>query len=196
MIGDLISPLAVPQGPSNPYTVSWNSGDSLASPMPNSLVRHRDGDYISIQESQLESPFPFSFTGSVGDPTSLLLTTGNNGFSTGQVFAAQNASLPIPQEAVNEIYHDSSTELPTAVTTSPPPLQQQRFSCSVFPCSATFTRDSGRRRHEATAHGVNQGFYVCPVLWCPKTRRSYSRPDKLTEHMWKAHADLGYTKRV
>jgi hypothetical protein len=61
----------------------------------------------------------------------------------------------------------------------------------------SFTRDSGRIRHQNTVHNAREGLYLCPVPGCPKSHGAgYSRADKVTAHLCEKHADLGYTKRV
>jgi len=61
----------------------------------------------------------------------------------------------------------------------------------------TFKRDSDRIRHEAAIHGINQGLYLCPVNGCSKSQGiGYTRKDKLTEHLWKKHGNLGFVKRT
>jgi hypothetical protein len=68
-------------------------------------------------------------------------------------------------------------------------------SCTQLGCPAIFKRPYERSRHEATAHGINQTVHLCPVLGCPKSQGTgYSRADKVKEHLWKKHANLGYTK--
>ncbi|CAG8977382.1 hypothetical protein HYALB_00007012 [Hymenoscyphus albidus] len=62
-------------------------------------------------------------------------------------------------------------------------------------CYMAFSRDADRARHERSVH--SPATFICPVTTCPKHRgRPYSRQDKLTEHLWKKHANLGYTKRT
>ncbi|CAG8959359.1 hypothetical protein HYFRA_00001257 [Hymenoscyphus fraxineus] len=62
-------------------------------------------------------------------------------------------------------------------------------------CYMIFSRDADRARHEQSVH--SPATFICPVTTCPKhTGRPYSRQDKLTEHLWKKHANLGYTKRT
>lgn len=71
------------------------------------------------------------------------------------------------------------------------------FLCTKPGCSVTFKRNSDRVRHEVAIHGINQAFHLCPLHDCVKSRGSgYSRKDKLTEHMWKKHANLGFAKGV
>jgi hypothetical protein len=74
-----------------------------------------------------------------------------------------------------------------------------RIPCRILGCSVAFNRDGDRIRHEASVHGLNQVFqlYLCPIAECPKSwGAGYTRKDKLTEHMWKKHGDLGFVKRV
>jgi hypothetical protein len=88
-----------------------------------------------------------------------------------------------------------SMQAPPAIATQAPVSIQ----CTVLGCSATFKREPDRVRHEAAVHGINQllQLYLCPVNGCPKSQGSgYTRKDKLTEHLWKKHGNLGYVKRV
>jgi hypothetical protein len=78
-----------------------------------------------------------------------------------------------------------------------PVANQAVIPCTQQGCIVTFKRDTDRIRHEATVHHINQVLHLCQVLGCPKGQgRGYSRADKLTEHMWKKHGNLGYVKRV
>lgn len=82
-----------------------------------------------------------------------------------------------------------------AQPSSQPPNTQPLVQCTQPGCPATFKRHYERSRHEATAHGVNQGVHLCPVAGCAKSQGvGYSRADKVKEHLWKKHAGLGYTK--
>ena len=83
----------------------------------------------------------------------------------------------------------------------PPALQQpplpQSFLCTQLGCTKSFKRDSDRIRHQNTVHRARQGLHLCPVPRCHKSYGAgFSRRDKVTEHLWKKHANLGYTKRV
>ncbi|CAG8977383.1 hypothetical protein HYALB_00007013 [Hymenoscyphus albidus] len=76
-------------------------------------------------------------------------------------------------------------------------LQPAIIMCTQTGCLHTFTHDADRVRHEASVHGVNRRAFFCHVPGCPKsTGTSYSRADKLKEHLYKKHANLGYTKRT
>lgn len=68
-------------------------------------------------------------------------------------------------------------------------------TCTQAGCRATFSRDTDRIRHEASVH--SGGRHFCHVQGCPKNHGAgYRRRDKLTEHLWKKHANLGHFKRV
>lgn len=74
-----------------------------------------------------------------------------------------------------------------------------RVMCTHPGCSNTFRGDPERIRHQDAVHGVNQllQLYLCPVVGCAKSQgRGYTRKDKLTEHMWKKHGNLGFVKRT
>ena len=67
--------------------------------------------------------------------------------------------------------------------------------CAYPPCTKCFRRNSDRVRHENSVHLNNQGAHLCPIAGCDKSQGDgYSRADKVTEHLWKKHADLGYVK--
>ncbi|KAL2073903.1 hypothetical protein VTL71DRAFT_11229 [Oculimacula yallundae] len=76
------------------------------------------------------------------------------------------------------------------------PVQVLQIICTQAHCNETFTRDSDRIRHESGVHGINRLLHLCQVPGCVKGHGAgYTRKDKLTEHMWKKHAALGYVKR-
>jgi hypothetical protein len=69
--------------------------------------------------------------------------------------------------------------------------------CHQFGCFATFKRDPDRIRHEAAVHGINKATYLYHVVGCNKSQGvGYTRKDKLTEHLWQKHGNLGYVKRT
>jgi hypothetical protein len=72
-----------------------------------------------------------------------------------------------------------------------------RVRCTHLGCTQTFKRDADRVRHENTKHRNNHGQHLCPIVGCPKSHgRGFCRPDKVTEHLWRVHSDLGYTKKA
>ncbi|PMD35382.1 hypothetical protein L207DRAFT_569933 [Hyaloscypha variabilis F] len=111
--------------------------------------------------------------------------------------------LPIQQTPGQGYQHSvdlGQGQLPIA---SPPTLLQQHtigsqtFVCSFRDCDHSFSRKADLARHRKTVHGVNHVKHFCQIPGCPKNQgqfQGYSRGDKLTEHMWKKHGDLGFTK--
>jgi hypothetical protein len=89
-----------------------------------------------------------------------------------------------------------------AIPSQPRPPQQSTittlaFTCGHGNCNHAFGRKSDLVRHCKTVHGVNHVKYFCNIPGCPKSQghgHGYSQDDKLTEHLWKKHASLGYTK--
>ncbi|PMD58879.1 uncharacterized protein K444DRAFT_417692 [Hyaloscypha bicolor E] len=72
-----------------------------------------------------------------------------------------------------------------------------RAFCTHLGCFAFFKRDSDRIRHNTSVHGVNQGRHFCPIAGCAKSQGmgiGYCRWDKVKEHLWKKHANLGHVK--
>ncbi|RDW69222.1 hypothetical protein BP6252_08242 [Coleophoma cylindrospora] len=108
-----------------------------------------------------------------------------------------NTAAPAQQQVFdNYIYPIAQPVVPTFSAAAP--AQQQLISCSIFPCTKTFTRDADRIRHETTAsiHNRNRD-HLCAIPGCRKGQDGgFSRADKLKEHMWKKHADLGYAKKA
>lgn len=79
----------------------------------------------------------------------------------------------------------------------PAPAQAPGPRATCTYCPQTFARDYDRIRHENSKHLRPANANMCPIAGCQKNRgQGFSRPDKLTEHMWKKHGNLGYTKRV
>jgi hypothetical protein len=71
------------------------------------------------------------------------------------------------------------------------------FTCGRGNCTKAFRRKADLVRHRKTIHGVNHILHFCPILGCAKSQghgHGYSRDDKLTEHMWKKHGNLGFSK--
>jgi hypothetical protein len=87
------------------------------------------------------------------------------------------------------------SESPPSTLNLPPAPASARIPCTYPPCTKTFKRDYERIRHENSMHVNTQGAHLCPVPGCPKSHgKGYSRSDKVTEHLWKKHSNLGYTK--
>jgi hypothetical protein len=109
-------------------------------------------------------------------------------------FASDFDASAFPDPSGSVATQQAPLGLPPALEQPPPP---QSFPCAQPGCTESFKRDSDRTRHQNTVHSARQGLHLCPVPTCPKSYGAgYSRADKVTEHLWKKHADLGYTKRV
>ncbi|KAH7305082.1 hypothetical protein BKA65DRAFT_560284 [Rhexocercosporidium sp. MPI-PUGE-AT-0058] len=85
----------------------------------------------------------------------------------------------------------------TAMQFHPATAVQGPFICTQSGCSVTFKRDTDRFRHEAGVHGINRPMYLRQIHGCSKSQGAgYTRKDKLVEHMWKKHGNLGFVKRT
>jgi hypothetical protein len=69
------------------------------------------------------------------------------------------------------------------------------FQCHI--CPQSFCRSSDLTRQHSSIHHAVPGLFLCPVQGCVKSQGAgYRRRDKLTEHLWKKHGNLGFAKRV
>jgi hypothetical protein len=85
----------------------------------------------------------------------------------------------------------ASTSAPAVAASTP----NTRIPCTNPTCTRTFKRHFERIRHEASVHRTNRQRYLCPITGCSKSHgKGYTRSDKVTEHLWKKHANLGYMK--
>jgi hypothetical protein len=119
------------------------------------------------------------------DPT-LSLLNNNAAPSTGFYNPTPHLDEPI------------QSNIPPSAGQAPQQTPTGAIMCTQSPCSVTFKRDADRIRHERAVHRVNQEtLHLCAVPGCPKGQGAgYSRADKLTEHMWKKHGNLGFVKRT
>lgn len=61
-------------------------------------------------------------------------------------------------------------------------------------CNKRFKRSADLLRHRNTVHQNARG-HLCPIAGCSKSQGiGYSRADKVTELLWRKHADLGYVR--
>jgi hypothetical protein len=134
-----------------------------------------------LHESNWDSSFPFS-------------AVNNNNLSIADFSAA---TAPVEQNFISNEYLIPATVSVTATANVALPTQQDSIPCSILSCPRTFKRNYERARHEGTVHGINRRAYLCPIHGCLKGQgRGYSRADKLTEHLYKKHGNLGYRKRA
>lgn len=69
-----------------------------------------------------------------------------------------------------------------------------RHRCPQKECPFAVGRKSEVERHYRNAH-CGRYSYTCDVYGCENNKgRGYSRIDKLREHQWKRHANLGFRK--
>jgi hypothetical protein len=140
---------------------------------------------------------------------SLMATTTNTSdFSTHRARISSGAFYNTGDTQSDFGTQNPHIDNPPAYNSSPNPLisarntvlaQQAVDASSTFPCqygcNRVFVRSADLDRHNSTVHGINRGTHLCPVSNCIKSQGSgYSRADKLKEHMWKKHADLGHVK--
>lgn len=100
------------------------------------------------------------------------------------------------QLGIGDIGMNGSSFQPAVTALSAPVLTQAiaLHTCTFAACRKSFRRNSDRVRHEQTHLGNRQRFY-CPINGCIKGHGAgYLRADKVTEHLWKQHGNLGYTK--
>ncbi|PVH67862.1 hypothetical protein DL98DRAFT_662444 [Cadophora sp. DSE1049] len=107
------------------------------------------------------------------------------------------ASPTLPGYLLNPIYPTMPMVVPAAIIAAPTSTTQGQFVCTFPNCITTFTRNTDRIRHESSVHGLNRPLYLCPIQRCNKSiGPGYTRKDKLTEHLWKKHPNLGFFRRV
>ncbi|KAL2073904.1 hypothetical protein VTL71DRAFT_11230 [Oculimacula yallundae] len=142
--------------------------DPIESLMPDHGMFTYQGPFT---HDSVPAPFPGSFA--------LPVTNMNT-----SMFALPNPTFPVQVQA----------QVPVQVI-----QVQGRRACHQASCTKTFKRDSDRRRHEVVVHGVNRPLqlHLCHVPGCIRSvGAGYSRHDKLVEHLWKKHANLGFARRA
>ena len=122
------------------------------------------------------------------DPTLSLL---NNNAAPSSASTGFYNPTPQLDEPIQSDFLPSASQAPQQDPTG-------AIMCTQTPCSVTFKRDADRIRHDRAVHKVNQQtLHLCAVPGCPKGQGAgYSRADKVTEHMWKKHGNLGFVKRT
>ncbi|KAK0107396.1 hypothetical protein ONS96_003215 [Cadophora gregata f. sp. sojae] len=112
------------------------------------------------------------------------------------LLAAFNSFAPNDEDA-----HSSVVKAATSGLLGPPPhsarpvQRDHRIRCNFPNCNRSFGRTSDLTRHTSSVHCNIPARHLCPIPGCIKSQGSgYKRADKVTEHLWKKHANLGYTK--
>jgi hypothetical protein len=136
--------------------------------------------------------FQFVGTGNLGHELSFPMQTHEATFMQGQpsgtnMWGDTGLANPSPP-------HSAQGSAPLCVPNTSPQLPAV-ILCNYPTCNKAFKRDADRSRHEYSVHYKSSGLRLCPITGCPKSyRKGYSRSDKVTEHLWKKHANLGFTK--
>ncbi|CZT07828.1 uncharacterized protein RCO7_14939 [Rhynchosporium graminicola] len=85
--------------------------------------------------------------------------------------------------------------LPVPAISFPAVSSTRHNPCNFPGCYKIFKRASCHTRHENSVNISLPGLHLCPVPGCTKSLgEGYKRADKVTEHLWKKHANLGHTK--
>ena len=120
-------------------------------------------------------------------------------YASGQLIDhhTEPASIPLMfNDGMNIQYSSQGVTMPQQAVPAPSQNPISGYACTHANCFRVFRRDPDRLRHVATAHNANNvGVHLCPVVGCTKSYGAgYSRADKVKEHLWKKHANLGYVK--
>jgi hypothetical protein len=168
----LLNPSLLWDNNDQPIDQNIPSGGYDPSNMPSSLA-NGFGPWIS----QTQDPFAMN----VEDSLSI-------SFIPEPSIAGEKVNLESSSKSMSE----QVTETDTVVSTETP---GKRIPCDQPGCNLTFSRHSDQIRHRDTVHQASQTVRLCPVAGCTKSRgRGYSRDDKITEHLWRKHPELGYKK--
>jgi hypothetical protein len=129
------------------------------------------------------------------------LTSGDGFFDPNLGFHPQHSS----QNLIQDVEDNDMTPMPMLpisdsvpiIVLAPPSVPSScRFDCTYLTCNKTFKRNSDRVRHENSIHFSYPGVHLCPIIGCAKAQgKGFSRSDKVTEHLWKCHGNLGFQKR-
>jgi hypothetical protein len=158
----------------------------------------------SHEATSVQTVQPNSFTPFLMATNSLQQPETGNVLINDQAAYAQ-APYPLPSTQVTSSQyiglqgHSTQVVQPTqhAATASTAPSMPAPIPCSQMGCAVTFKRDSDRIRHEGSVHSPNRRVHLYSVLGCSTSQGAgYTRRDKLVEHLWKKHANLGFVKRT
>lgn len=106
-----------------------------------------------------------------------------------------NLDIENVQPTLDLSYNPYSLAAPAPGAATSPALNS-RQNHYLFPgCNKVSKRVSDRKRHEDSVHLSVPGTFLCTITGCPNSRgKGCKRADKFTEHLWKKHTNLGYTK--
>ena len=107
--------------------------------------------------------------------------------------------MPVPSMPASgpssELLEPTQFRVPVLASTPALAPSNGYFICTN--CDKTFKRHSDCIRHENSIHANRFGAHLCPIAGCVKARgKGFSRSDKVTEHLWKCHGNLGFLKRA
>lgn len=142
-----------------------------------------------FQESlNLEDQANCSYTPRLYIPNDIPPSTSYSGLKSDEDFLLSTSST-------TPFAHDSQNTSMLGSNSNTDQHQQysSRTSCST--CLLTFGRKTDLERHLKSIHFDNHASNACFISGCDNNKgKGYSRRDKLTEHQWRKHPELGYRK--
>lgn len=184
------------------------------SPWMSSTIEHAtdnasDKAVGHVTDSAATQSFASSVWMPMMSPTNLVLgnldVMANHAVAAGMIptSSSPTRAVIIPIHNMAAFSNQNNNFIPVSVSQAPTQMVAPRrhtFRCGFATCGRVFARKSDMDRHTNTVHRntLQQQplpLHLCLIAGCSKARGiGYSRADKLTEHMWKKHANLGYTK--
>lgn len=159
----------------------------------------------NVGQYSLELDFntPFGVTNHTSNGNDLLVSGENFNSNVNQgsnpyesvLLGEQNAIGGPLFDPASSITRDFDIEFQATHSNAVVDPGDHQYRCNL--CHRAFKRDADRIRHENSVHSMRAGIYLCPIVGCAKSQgRGLSRADKVTEHLWRKHGNLGYTKRT
>ncbi|XMA20378.1 hypothetical protein WAI453_013169 [Rhynchosporium graminicola] len=202
----------------NTDDIASSGGSCLAPLVSRNDVLPADSGQFAPQSPVFKSTAPWSAV-NYSDDTALVFHIGlineQFGYGTGQTNIAHfDFSCMVSPDSINMDLGNAALRAPMAILSpflpfidSPfnslpvpaisfPAVSSTRHNPCNFPgCYKIFKRASCHTRHENSVNISLPGLHLCPVPGCTKSLgEGYKRADKVTEHLWKKHANLGHTK--
>ena len=120
-----------------------------------------------------------------------------------QFHAQGQTSDPFQMLAMNPTFSALGTAPAALPASASPPISthrptRARATRTQCPnCTQSFARATDLPRHQNSVHGQAARAHLCPIAGCRYSQgRGYSRADKVIEHLWKKHGNLGYVRRA